>query len=162
RIGGAAAVEPLLRFVLMGYTAGSAVHESSAGGTGGGENAQHGGGVGVDGPLLEAALASLGRLGDRPAVGPLLSALQAPSVVARPGAARALGELGDGRAIAPLARALDAREPGLREAAARALGRLRAASATSVLKELLADPERRVRAAAAWSLGEIGGPEARE
>ncbi len=108
-------------------------------------------------PGREAARA-LARVG-REALGPLMTALAAPSPQARAHAAFGLGEMDakDGRAEAlpRLIRAARDEDERVREAVVKALGEIESVEAVPVLLAALRDAAPAVRAAAAWALGEI-------
>jgi HEAT repeat protein len=101
--------------------------------------------------------ATLGQLGDKRAVEPLIAALRDADKAVRYQAALALAKLKDRRAIRPLLHALFDEMPPVgtdsltgeplfvRTAAAQALGELRATEAVPALKVLLRDEERSVR-----------------
>ena len=108
-------------------------------------------------PGREAAKA-LARIG-RPALAPLLTALQAESPIARGNAAFAIGEMepreGRAEALGRLMQALKDDDAGVREACARALGEIEDVRAVEPLVRTLWDADADVRSQAAWALGEL-------
>jgi HEAT repeat protein len=108
-------------------------------------------------PGREAAKA-LARIG-RPALAPLLTALQAESPIARGNAAFAIGEMepreGRAEALGRLMQALKDDDAGVREACARALGEIEDPEAVPALLASVRDKAAPVRATSAWALGEI-------
>jgi HEAT repeat protein len=122
--------------------------------------------------VREAAAASLGRLGCRAVVEPLVEALSDPQVRVRQASAKALaatsellvaglrGELGRSKTRDALAAALADKDPAVRAAAVEGLGALRDQRAVGKLTPLLSDPD--LRLAAIRALGRIGGDEALE
>jgi HEAT repeat protein len=115
-------------------------------------------------PGREAARA-LARIG-RPALGPLMTALAAPSPQARAHAAYGIAEMeskeGQAEALGRLMQAVKDDDAGVREAVVKALGEIENPEAVPALLAALRDKESAVRAAAAWALGEIEDPRAVE
>jgi len=115
-------------------------------------------------PGREAARA-LARIG-RPGLGPLMTALSAPSPQARAHAAFGIGEMeakdGQAEALGRLMQAVKDDDAGVREAVVKALGEIENAEAVPALLAALRDKVTAVRAAAAWALGEIEDPRAVE
>ncbi|MEO0080517.1 MAG: HEAT repeat domain-containing protein, partial [candidate division WOR-3 bacterium] len=93
----------------------------------------------------------------KPAVLPLIEALNDPNNNVRDGAACALGEIGDWRAVEPLIAALKDTDAHVRTTAAISLGNLKAYEAVGPLIEALADEDEFVRAFAAAALSTITG-----
>ncbi|MEA3488865.1 MAG: HEAT repeat domain-containing protein, partial [Candidatus Omnitrophota bacterium] len=86
----------------------------------------------LDETVCMEAAETLGRLGDKGAVEPLLKKLSDPDPGVRKAVAIALGELGDKRAIEPLLSMLSDPDPGVRRAVTVALRKLRATRAQMV------------------------------
>jgi HEAT repeat protein len=78
---------------------------------------------------------TLGKLGDRRAVEPLIAALNEKEKLVRQGAAEALGKLGDGRALEPLIAALADEEENVRKRASEALESIGGPEAQRALAE---------------------------
>lgn len=87
--------------------------------------------------LRSCAAESLGRLGDKRAVDPLIKLLKDQENIMRFTAATSLGQIGDTRAVEPLIKALGDKEKAVCLVAARALGELRDARASFALVKLL-------------------------
>jgi HEAT repeat protein len=102
-----------------------------------------------------SAAISLGRLKDRRAVQPLITALRDADSDVRFSAAMALGQLEDARAVEPLIAALQDPERPVREMAASSLSSLRDPRAAEPLLRALRDPAPDVRRFAAWGLGNM-------
>jgi len=93
-----------------------------------------------DRELRNAAVDTLGQLGDRRAVASLAGRLWDDDANLRAAAAEALGKLGGAEAVAALERALASPDSTLRHAAVDALAHLRAPLPAGVLRELARDP----------------------
>jgi HEAT repeat protein len=100
----------------------------------------------------------------KPAVKPLIEALEADDPLIRRQAADALGRIGDPRAVEPLIATLKDRDSLIRGHAVQALGRIKDPSAVTSLVAILnsKDQEPHVRMNAAEALGAIGDPRAVE
>ena len=104
------------------------------------------------------AAKTLGLLGDKRAVDPLIKALADDRGWVRADYARALGQLGDKRAIDPLIKALADEEGTMgttRGAFVHALGQLGDAAVDPLIKAL-SDGDRMLRGWAAYALGKLG------
>lgn len=113
----------------------------------------------ADSPLVRAHAAGvLGKVGDKRAFDPLLSALADKHPDVRRKAARALGHLGDKRATSALVQRLSDESWMVRSHAATAVGQLGDRTARSALVKALDDEYPFVQAAAAEGLGYLGDP----
>ena len=101
------------------------------------------------------ATASLIRAG-KPAVAPLIEALQDEKYVVRQAAALALGDMGDPRAVEGLIERLGDASEAVRQSAAVSLGKLGAQEAVEPLIQAMSDESELVRKAAINGLGMIG------
>lgn len=118
-----------------------------------------------DSTLRREAAQTLGRLGDRRAVDPLITALKDEDPGARMWATEALGNLRDARAVEPLISALKDEASNVRLEAAKALGKLGDARAVEPLIVAFEDEDSHptdaidrwsYRATLARTLGELG------
>lgn len=109
-----------------------------------------------DEPSSLAAAMAFRSLGDRRAVGPLITLLRGGSPHVRIAAAVALGEMKDSCAVESLLNLIVDEVPDVSRAAARALGELKDARAVEPLLRLMTDERPYVLRAAAWVLGELG------
>ena len=100
---------------------------------------------------------ALGKIKDRAATNPLVSALGDEHQGVRAAAASALGVLGDPKAIGPLSNALQDKATVVRMGAARGLGKLGDAGAVNALLEAIQEPGR-VRRTVVQALAAIGAP----
>ncbi len=100
----------------------------------------------------------------KPAVKPLIEALEADDPLIRRQAADALGRIGDPRAVEPLIATLKDRDSLIRGHAVQAIGRIKDPSAVTSLVAILnsKDQEPHVRMNAAEALGAVGDPRAVE
>ena len=119
---------------------------------------------GNDDPRVRRYLAvTLGRVGDRRAVAPLIHFLEEPGALADPEGAIyatwALGTLKDPQAIPTLVRLASGEERDLRKAAIHALGSFNDPRAEAALKAGLVDAVEDVRWNAALALSRTGAPE---
>jgi HEAT repeat protein len=105
--------------------------------------------------LREAAIWTLGKMGDKRAVRPLISALEDKEPKVREAATWSLGKLADRSAVEPLINGLADEEHKSREAAAYTLGKMGDRRAVEPLIYTLEDKDLKVRAAAAWTLGKL-------
>jgi len=120
-----------------------------------------GGGASAYNPgISRAAAEALGKLGDRRAVEPLITALGDTRFSSDPdvcqAAARALGQLGDRRAVEPLITALGGGSCNVRKIAAEALGQLGDPRAVGPLVKAVEYEVPSVRLAAAEALARLG------
>jgi len=111
----------------------------------------------ADEQVCAAAVASLGRIGDRRSVSPLCAMLKSECNL-RQHAAEALGEIGDPRAVGALIGALGDARYVVRIAAIRALGRIGDRRAIEPLVTVLGDCDSSIRRIAAAALIRIGAP----
>ena len=102
----------------------------------------------------DPARAALCRIG-KPAVGPLLGALQADDAKAQVYAASALGDIADRRAVEPLIAALNDEDAAVQVSAMKALGNIRDRRAVEPLVAVLKSENPDLRSRAAVSLGKI-------
>jgi HEAT repeat protein len=105
--------------------------------------------------VRKGAAITLGDLGDRSAVEPLIAALDDPWYGVRQSAAQALGKIGDPRAVDPLIQLIKKGKDNSREAAVTALGEIGDARAVEVLGAALKDSDQKVHIAAIRALGKI-------
>jgi HEAT repeat protein len=110
--------------------------------------------------VRDAAIAALGRLGDRQAVPPLLAKLDDLDAIARVTAIEVLGRLGDRQAVPPLLTKLDDPENFIRRTAIEALGRLGDRQAVPPLLTKLDDFDATTRVTAIEALGRLGDRQA--
>lgn len=103
------------------------------------------------------AAQTLGEIGDKTAVLPLIEALSSESAAVREMAAQALGKIGDKRALEPLIVALDDKAAFIRSEVVAALGQLQDKRAIEPLVKLLADVD--LQPLAASALVEINQPD---
>lgn len=103
----------------------------------------------------EKAMETLVRIG-KPAVEPLIAALNDDVPAIRTGAAEVLGKIKDGRATEPLIQALEDETGRVREKAAEALGRIKDGRAVEPLIQALKDETWGVREKAIEALAKIG------
>ena len=103
----------------------------------------------------EKAIETLVRIG-KPAVEPLITALNDDVPAIRTGAAEVLGKIKDSRATEPLIQALKDETWGVREKAAEALGRIKDSRAVEPLIQALKDETWGVRETAIEALSRIG------
>lgn len=97
--------------------------------------------------VRRAAVMALGRIGDRRATAPLVSALgHEPALLAE--TAEALGRIGDPRAFEPLLSLLGHEELAVRQTAVRAVAGLRHPETSTAMRRLLVSPEGAVRESA--------------
>jgi len=113
-----------------------------------------------DSRVRRGAAHTLGKIGDRRAVGPLMEALRDEDLEVRKNAAQALGEIQDPVAVVPLIVALE--ESTLFGSAAEALLRIKDPSAIDPLSNLLNSDNRLFRMTAVKALGGIRDRKAAE
>jgi HEAT repeat protein len=108
--------------------------------------------------VREAAVLSLGELGDERAVEPLMAALQDEYIGVRSLAAGALGKIGEDRAVEALIAALQDERWPVRGSVASALGKIGGSQATEALIVILKNRNENdsVRGSAIYGLAEIG------
>lgn len=99
---------------------------------------------------------TLGRIGDKRAVEPLLLTLETATYVSRQAALEALGSIADHRALPAFLKAMDDDTTGVREAAVRGLDKLTAPESIPRLIEALTDPAPTVREGASLALEHMG------
>ncbi|MFX0169771.1 MAG: HEAT repeat domain-containing protein [Candidatus Hodarchaeota archaeon] len=101
---------------------------------------------------------NLGKLGDRDAVDPLITALEDENLYVRKAAVEALAVLGDWKAVDPILQRLEDADLYVRQAAASALGELGEMRAEEFLQERLKiEPELIVRHAIKVALARLAG-----
>jgi len=105
----------------------------------------------------EEAIEALARIG-KPAVEPLIAALNDDVPAIRTGAAESLGKIKDDRATEPLIQALKDETWGVREKAAESLGKIKDSRAVEPLIQALKDETWGVREKAIEALSRIGKP----
>jgi len=110
---------------------------------------------------IQAAAKALEKVG-KPAVEPLIAALNDQDRVVRWLAVKTLKSIGDAMAVEPLIAALKDEDDGVRVWVAGALGKLRDSRAVEPLIMALKDRYEDVRQQAAWALAEIGDTKAVE
>lgn len=103
--------------------------------------------------VRQAVAATLGKLGDTRAIGPLVLALRDSDIFTQTAAAIALGEIGDPKAIDALIPMVNHDNESARSAAATALGNIDDPRAISLLEEMCKDLSGNVQAVAKKSLG---------
>jgi HEAT repeat protein len=116
----------------------------------------------ADEQVRTSAAESLGHLGDKQGVEPLIAALKDRNNYVRTAAAAALGLLGPANAALPLIETLKDSDRLVRSAAAEALGHTNDVRAVRPLIEALGDPDQFVRTNAAYALGKLGDRQAVE
>lgn len=104
------------------------------------------------------AIAALGEIGSRRAVGCLVDALHREDEHHHRDVVIALRKIHPDRALIALLGLLQSRDPIIREEAANALGEIGDPKAVRRLRELLRDPNPDVRQEAVLALGKLGGP----
>ena len=104
------------------------------------------------------AIAALGEIGSRRAVGCLVDALHRDDERFHREVVIALRKIHPDRALIALLGLLHSRDPIIREEAANALGAIGDPKAVRRLRELLTDPSADVRQEAVLALGKLGGP----
>jgi HEAT repeat protein len=108
-----------------------------------------------DGQSFVTAARTLGKIGDRRAVQPLIQALKKRQKEFREAASEALGEIGDPEAVTALAEALRDEEYAVSWAAADALAKIGTPAMLSV-RAASKDANKRVRISAVRTLGKMG------
>jgi len=104
------------------------------------------------------AIAALGEIGSRRAVGCLVDALHREDEHHHRDVVIALRKIHPDRALIALLGLLQSRDPIIREEAANALGEIGDPKAVRRLRDLLGDPNPDVRQEAVLALGKLGGP----
>jgi HEAT repeat protein len=122
-------------------------------------------------PLIKAnktgspdAATSLGKIGDKRAVGPLIKSIGAwrNRLLHNAAVVKALGQIGDVRAVKPLIIVLDEEDVLIRRYVSEALGKIGDSLAVEPLVKLLGDQDSDVRVSAVKALGKIGDKRAVE
>ncbi len=107
----------------------------------------------------DEAVKALVKIG-KPALDPLIKALDSKNLVVQQKAIKALGLIRENQAIKPLVVKLGVSEPEIRLAAASALGKFRGPWVADALLSALSDSSAATRASAAYALGYIRDPAA--